>query len=144
MSVRKTSEAEALVKAFTDFPLNAAPEELQMPVARLWMLTAHLFPNPLPISSAMGLWCRDRGLAIEDAAKLLADMTHPAVLRQFRFAADLATYLADQCENLIRKAEDLRKRSTPAIDAPRLSGSAIQEALRKSGLVKVSKTPEED
>lgn len=76
-------------------PLEAAPAELRHAVWRLWALHQHLFPSPLPLAAAVGLWVREFDLDERDAAAVLAALTSPAGMAKHRFAADLMTALAE-------------------------------------------------
>lgn len=109
MLVPRTSDGIAVEsfdvvrKAFESAPLNAAPAGLRPAVWRVWTVTAHLFPNPLPLAAAVGLWVRDHGLREDDAAAILTGFCSPTRMGQFRFASDLMTALANAAAEAIRR-----------------------------------------
>ena len=133
-------------QALADRPLLALPAAVRPACFQAWSTFRYLagFETPLVLVGPIATWINEYGLDPGDATKILNDLRAPAAMALFKFPSELMTHLAEKAREAIDRAEAERKRSTPAIDAPRLSGSAIQEALRKSGLVQVSKTPEED
>ena len=132
--------------ALADRPLLGLPAAVRPACFQAWSTFRYLagFETPLVLVGPIATWINEYGLKPEDATRILNDLRAPAAMALFKFPSELMTHLAEKAREAIARAESERMRATPAIDVPRLSGSAIQEALRKSGLVKVSKTPEED
>jgi hypothetical protein len=122
---------ETVRRAFEVAPLNAAPSALRPAVWRLWTLTAHLFPNPLPLAAAVGLWVRDYGLTEDDATAILAGFTSPARQCEFRFASDLMTALATEAGRAIHKRKREAEAKARADEAPAVDVAMFREWLGK-------------
>jgi len=99
-------------KVFTENPLAAAPPALRQPVWRVWSLHRHLFPSPLELAGAVGVFVREHGLTEDEAARVLGGLLTPAKMATFRFAADLMTALCADVEAIVgprRTADELRQ-----------------------------------
>jgi hypothetical protein len=110
-------------------PLLACPESVRMEVWRLWACHQHLFPTPLPVAGALGVWINDHGLHPDDAGKMLRIALSPGRMESFKFPSDLLTYLATAARELTerrRRDEEISQRrnemQTPSGD--------IREAIR--------------
>lgn len=99
---------DVIREAVAKNPLAAAPAALQAPIWRVWTCHQHLFPTPLPVAGAVGVWVREFGLREDDAASILARLLHPSQMGEFRFASDLMTRLAAEASAAIdrRRNED--------------------------------------
>lgn len=124
----------AMTKALMDAPLNVAPSALRPAIWRVWQVHQHLFPSPLPIAAAVGVWVRDHGLSEADAQAILTAMLSPEMMGNFRYASDLMTTLAVGAGHRIRHAaaakyreEQRQKEETDKADA--LSGEEIKDIL---------------
>ena len=116
---------EENLKALTEKPFRCLPPSVRSAALALWLDTIELFPTAMQLTPTIALWINRHGLDPADAVRILEEMTHPEARSDFRFAADLKTFMAKRAHDAIRRREADRKRSTRAIDEPRAGAEDI-------------------
>lgn len=112
-------------------PLLACPESVRMDVWRLWACHQHLFPTPLPVAGAVGVWIAEHGLHPDDAAKMLKHALSPGRMDSFKFPSDLLTYLATAARELTdrrKRDEEIQRRRNETVTAS--DGPSLRDMIR--------------
>lgn len=128
-------DLDSIRKRVESNPLAAAPNQLRHGVWRLWCCHQHLFPTPLPLAAAVGVWVREHGLHREDAAAILADFLSPGRMAQFKFASDLLASLAFAAQQSIARRKTAREATIRRQEASEAAPLSASDRERISGLL---------
>jgi hypothetical protein len=109
------------------------PAAVALPAAKLWAMNAEIYPDATPLAWMLAGFINDHDLPEVDAAKIMADLTHPANMMKFRFAADLKTEIASRVNDKLRERREAKKLADMRAEAAGVKPTQVQQAIRGIG-----------